>query len=573
MSQLITNGIGAAALTAAEIKAAYEGQPDTNPLTDTRADRVDRVPVFFDDVAAVLSDGNTFSAGTVLKTRREGFSYVCTDTTGNLGQNTAGGQALNVIALGNALNAKAFGATGDGVTDDTDALQAWINASQNGSGYLPEGTYHHTGLTFDPQFSYNIIGEAYDKNLNGGSRLHNMNVSGGAAITIDNTPFAGNFDSQMRFANLLVSGNAASGDGFYVNQTMVQLENVWISGHGGHGYQAIRCYSSAFRQVSFSNNQQSGFAANRALNAVHFDHCLFNGNAESSGFAGCSLSGAAAEDRNFGVTFTSCDFTGNGVNLTGADVAYGLVLQHASGVNVIGCYAESNYTYNLYADSTVYGLNVIGGFWQDKHVFLSEVNGLHFVGNEIYDSGSGTARLSLNAGLPDKRLSWDVKGTTFTGSVTKSFSGGATEVSEWHDTAPPTGGTWKRGDKVWNSNAQNGGAIVGWACIVSGTPGTWLPLGVLPQVFTNHGDAGATLTVGSSFPTNIWQSPLTADRTVTLSTTNAYSGAKFRITRTGGATGAFSLIIGATGKNLAVGEWCDVEFSASGWIVTASGVI
>lgn len=476
------------------------------------------------------------------------------------------------------VSVKDFGAVGDGATNDTAAIQAAINYAQSRDGGLlvPTGIYNHTGVTVAPNKSLNMIGEAYDNTVGGsvgGSVLYNSNTSGGHAITIDNTPFTGNFDKQLRFTNLTVRGNAASGDGFNVDQCMVFLENVWVHLHGGHGYRAVRCYSSAFRQVSFSNNAQSGFSANRALNAVNFDHCLFNGNAGSDGFSGCSLSGASGADRHFAVTFTSCDFTGNGSTLSSGN-AYGLLLQHASGVNVIGCYGENNYTYNLYADSTVYGLNVFGGFWQDKHVFLSEVNGLKFFGNEIYDSGAGTARLSLDAGLPDKRLEWEVAGTTYTGSVIKSFSGGATEVGDWQYTAPPTGGTWQRGDKVWNSNAQAGGFIVGWICATPGTPGGWLPIGIIPDLFVNWGDAGATLTVGSSFETNVWQSPLTADRTVTLSSTGAYRGAKFRITRTNGATGAFNLIVGSTGKNLAVGQWCDVQWDgSSSWLVTAYGTL
>jgi hypothetical protein len=54
------------------------------------------------------------------------------------------------------VSVKDFGAAGDGVTDDTAALQAWINYCK-GSGvrgfhraaYLPTGSYRHTGLTID----------------------------------------------------------------------------------------------------------------------------------------------------------------------------------------------------------------------------------------------------------------------------------------------------------------------------------------------------------------------------------------------------------------------------------------
>lgn len=46
-------------------------------------------------------------------------------------------------------------------------------------------------------------------------------------------------------------------------------------------------------------------------------------------------------------------------------------------------------------------------------------------------------------------------------------------------TAAPTTGTWARGDLIRNSapvDDGSGGTILGWLCILGGTPGTWLPL-------------------------------------------------------------------------------------------------
>ncbi len=41
-----------------------------------------------------------------------------------------------------------------------------------------------------------------------------------------------------------------------------------------------------------------------------------------------------------------------------------------------------------------------------------------------------------------------------------------------HDTAAPTGNTWRRGDVCWNSTPASG-APPGWVCTTGGTPGTW----------------------------------------------------------------------------------------------------
>ena len=45
-----------------------------------------------------------------------------------------------------------------------------------------------------------------------------------------------------------------------------------------------------------------------------------------------------------------------------------------------------------------------------------------------------------------------------------------------YGTSAPASGTWARGDIVWNSAPSIGGNI-GWICVVGGTPGTWTTLG------------------------------------------------------------------------------------------------
>ena len=60
-------------------------------------------------------------------------------------------------------------------------------------------------------------------------------------------------------------------------------------------------------------------------------------------------------------------------------------------------------------------------------------------------------------------------------------------------------------------------------------------------VSADNGDASVTLTWNVDSELQIWATPLTADRTVTLSTTNAVAGARFKIMRKLAATGLFNL--------------------------------
>ena len=50
-----------------------------------------------------------------------------------------------------------YGAVGDGITDDTVAVQAAIDATPNGTVYFPAGTYLLTGITITSPV--HIVGE------------------------------------------------------------------------------------------------------------------------------------------------------------------------------------------------------------------------------------------------------------------------------------------------------------------------------------------------------------------------------------------------------------------------------
>ena len=82
-------------------------------------------------------------------------------------------------------------------------------------------------------------------------------------------------------------------------------------------------------------------------------------------------------------------------------------------------------------------------------------------------------------------------------------------------------------------------------------------------------DADFTLTPLGSAEEQKHTGTLTADRALTLSTTNAYSGARFRLTRTGG--GAFNITHAL--KNLATNTWAEFIYDGSAWYLAAYGVL
>jgi hypothetical protein len=531
------------------------------------------------DIGAVTASGVAFTPfGTIVATNvQNAVQEVVADLAGASGSSLVGFLQSGTGAVARTVQAKErdvvsvkdFGATGDGTTDDTAAVQAFIVACQNRRGIIPAGVYKITStLTLLPQYSYNIEGEVYDNSGATGTVIYNAGT--GNAITLDNEPFTQNYDQQIRLANLSVKGNASSLNGIYVRHCMIFLENVWCTANGTNGLYLERAYSSSFRQVVCANNNQNGMLINRAGNALHFDHCIFNGNGASNGYAGAYVSGFSGGSENYGVLFTACDFTGNGVG-GGVTVGYGIIVQYSRAVSLIACYAEANKSSNLYSDSTVQNLTVANCYFQDANSTMTGINGLVYENNH-HQYLTASTQINVAGGLPGSRLQVRMFGNTYTGGATSNPTAGVTEnLSLWY-TGVPSGGTWKRGDIIWNANLQNGGGNLGWVCITAGTPGTWLTIGQIPYLYANVGDADLTLTPFSSFTTNCWQSPITANRTVTLSTTNAVSGLKFRVVRGAAATGAFNLNVG-TGplKSLAAGQWCDVEYDGTVWRLTAAG--
>ena len=92
------------------------------------------------------------------------FAYVASDTTSPDNGSTIIIDAENhryYREFGDMpLNSKWFGATGNGVTDDTSAIQSWINAViTSGAGYCPSGNYLISSpLVFDlsPKQNYGV---------------------------------------------------------------------------------------------------------------------------------------------------------------------------------------------------------------------------------------------------------------------------------------------------------------------------------------------------------------------------------------------------------------------------------
>jgi hypothetical protein len=120
------------------------------------------------------------------------------------------------------------------------------------------------------------------------------------------------------------------------------------------------------------------------------------------------------------------------------------------------------------------------------------------------------------------------------------------------------------GERIWISDAE---ASYGAAYESNGAG--WR-MASIPALAVINTDADLTRNPITSASIVHHTGTLTADRTVTLSTTDAVGGMKMWFQRTG--AGSFNLNIGGL-KNLSTNTWCEVTYSGSAWILTAYGAL
>lgn len=91
---------------------------------------------------------------------------------------------------------------------------------------------------------------------------------------------------------------------------------------------------------------------------------------------------------------------------------------------------------------------------------------------------------------------------------------------------------------------------------------------------SSAGDADVTYLPTAPVPTYRYATALTADRTVTLSTTGASAGMRCGVVRPAGNTGGpWTVTLGSTGVKLRENEWAIAEYTGSFWACIARGTI
>lgn len=255
------------------------------------------------------------------------------------------------------VNVKDFGATGDGVTDDTAAIQAAIDSQQ--SVYFPSGTYIVTSELVWKQ-GFKMYGAGHDfypgshpnntvirYNGAGGTNSCVIRISTEAVGTEPSTAFSSQIQSVV-LRGIVIDGNDLAEFGLYMVRCGLQshVSQLGIINTLKHGLFATSVWDCVFDQVTAFSNDGNGLTFGRDIfgfsdsivNACTFTRIKgqFNG-----------LDGTFDESTNptegYGVGF----FFARGNNVVGVtgEINYGpgVVIAPASGPNTFGAvYVEGN---------------------------------------------------------------------------------------------------------------------------------------------------------------------------------------------------------------------------------------
>lgn len=246
---------------------------------------------------------------------------------------------------GAVINVKDFGAVGDGVTDDTAAIQAAIDAANGGTVYVPAGTYKTSATLNCTVIGASIVGDSAGTSIISAThttgavirftrRFSNLRTiaitsSGVRASTTNTTGFGVQFESEdvpdsttIRMQDCIadnVSVTNQPGTGFY-----------WV-GPANQGSIMQSCYSNSNRGHGYAQDRgQLSERVNLAIvsGCMTLDTCLFyfnKGNGAAIGAPTDTISSPAVR-----VIIDNCEF---GKNATDAAVRYANTQAYLDGAN------------------------------------------------------------------------------------------------------------------------------------------------------------------------------------------------------------------------------------------------
>jgi len=167
--------------------------------------------------------------------------------------------ALNLKSAMGVVNVKGFGAKGDGVTDDTEAIQNAINNSNGKVVFFPAGTYIISNTLTIPS-AISLLGANKHETI-----IKNVNTSGADAIKMGES---GSRSDHCRIENLTIQGNESSGNGLIFEGSFALIINNRFIENGGAGMVANSAWTNNIVFNEFYGNYGSGLILNAHSNNI-----------------------------------------------------------------------------------------------------------------------------------------------------------------------------------------------------------------------------------------------------------------------------------------------------------------
>ena len=357
------------------------------------------------------------------------------------------GQTARTVAakLGDVVSVKDFGAVGDGVTDDTAAIQAAIAAANGRTVLLPAGTYKITStLTFTPTAAtfekpIRLVGDGML------SSIIDTRVANGPAISIAAS-------STYKFSTggvlsdfSIVSNNAATNaDGIRLYSVYhLDIERVRVDGLSGKGLHIrssgagdtdttayLRVTQCRFTGNSYGVYVKSDLSGGLPLAYADFEHCALDLNTT------CGIGLWSVDQVNIRYnTITACGATGfnGGILVDGFGSSSRDIYIQA---NEIG---NNNKPYQVKLASTINvsslmnrfvtlngETNTLNNFVLDTVTGFKSTQDFHVTGNLVPSLNAYTTQNS-NTAITVTDPYWSGHGTT-AGQVKYNFSGSTSQI-------------------------------------------------------------------------------------------------------------------------------------------------